>query len=438
MPHALRTRMAILALLVTSLLATLLGGCARSSRVVVIPTPAPTPTLERPAPAPSPSLERLEVVATDVTTGFADYWGQHKSRIIRLSNGDVYLVYNAQDGNYHVMKRSSSTGTWTLVYQGRAGLEPTNIVRGAHDAIHVFPYVNGKFSDVVSTDGGTSFSTTILPGTWDGGQGYAGVDANAQGTIVAAQTGDDVPGQFYLAVYNPAMGTWTYAKQQIPYRYTYGFYLLGSNNDLSIVAVRDVLQSEIGCSAHGHTFVFDTARVFHLANAFTPSGELSQTLLAQEPCTPSTTGEDVNIIVFPIDAYLDTLGRLHVLYVDEADGGLHHAILQGGVVVKDVNVQDDVLDNYKARLIQDTAGRFYLISMSGNALRVVPTANGDTDGTRLGTPVDLSLGSHSLEGTGSFRIAAPRTGTALADYVDGHYQSNGSIVYFRVRLNANG
>jgi hypothetical protein len=124
-----------------------------------------------------------------------------------------------------------------------------------------------------------------------------------------------------------------------------------------------------------------------------------------------------------------------VLYVDENNGLAHHAIIQNGQVIKDVLVK--VPDPYRDRIIQDTSGRFYILGMHEGSSRLSIQAGTarDTDGTQLAPPVSINLGSqYPLTGWGTFRIASPRTGTPLANYVDGHYQSGNSIIYFRIKL----
>src|SRR5713226_9168840 len=68
----------------------------------------------------TPTLERLEDVADDVSNGGSlDYWGPHKSRIIRTSTADIFLTYNttASTNGFNVMHRSPSD-EWTKVYIG--------------------------------------------------------------------------------------------------------------------------------------------------------------------------------------------------------------------------------------------------------------------------------------------------------------------------------
>jgi hypothetical protein len=96
--------------------------------------------------------------------------------------------------------------------------------------------------------------------------------------------------------------------------------------------------------------------------------------------------------VYGTDSYLDTQGRLHVLYVDTNTGDAHHAIIQNGQVIKDVPVK--VPDPYRDRILQDTSGRFYLLGMHKDCsiLSIQAGTDSDTDGTHLAPPVSLDLG----------------------------------------------
>src|SRR5690348_8498176 len=78
-----------------------------------------------------PTLERLEQV-TDQAFGtnnnyVPNSWGVHKSRIIRTSNGDIFIVYTSEgtDENnreWHLVRRDPNGG-WAEVNHGNAGVE---------------------------------------------------------------------------------------------------------------------------------------------------------------------------------------------------------------------------------------------------------------------------------------------------------------------------
>ncbi len=143
------------------------------------------------------------------------------------------------------------------------------------------------------------------------------------------------------------------------------------------------------------------------------------------------------------DTYRDARGRLHVLYFfrgAETQGRqcLRHAIIDNGRLVNIVTLPPsldrcfalaDAMPPAYGRIIQDTTGRFYLIGTAA----IVPADS--ADGTQLGDPVPLDLGGHVGEYSG-IAIAAPRSGTRLADEVDAVFPTNKgkSVVYLRICL----
>jgi hypothetical protein len=132
----------IILLLVLALAVTIpLAQTAPENRQPVALTPVkPTPVPVKPTLAPVKlTVERVEVAATNVSDGgVTDYWGQQKARIIRTSTDDLFFTYKTSATDFAVMHRGPGTSKWTQVYRGTAGVEPVNILEGAHDSIHVF------------------------------------------------------------------------------------------------------------------------------------------------------------------------------------------------------------------------------------------------------------------------------------------------------------
>ncbi len=117
---------------------------------------------------------------------------------------------------------------------------------------------------------------------------------------------------------------------------------------------------------------------------------------------------------------------------------MRHAVMEKGRVTKTVELPDALSDTLRlpsgadqlyCRIIQDTAGRFYLITPRA----LVPCDS--TDGTKPGTPVPLDLKGHEPEYSG-IALAAPRGGTPLADAVDCVFPADKGkkVVYIRVTL----
>ncbi len=399
-----------------------------------------------------PKLERLEQV-TDQAFGQEDNyvpnsWGVHKNRIVRTSSGDIFTVYTSEgDGKgkrqWHLMHRSPTSSNWEEIKSGNAGSEPINILRGAHDEIHVFawPNDNGVLDHFVSTDQGKSFKEDNIPGKWiRQDQGYAGSGTNAKGDIVIFQTGNDKPGVFVWSYYNPDTQKWQFHTSTIDYRYTYAFFLPGDNNDLTITAMRDVHRRELNypSAPDGQLdYVFNAIKYFYMKDVTQQDPQLVQKVIT-EVQPKNDTDHDITYIV---DTYIDTFGRVHVLYVNQYDGA-HHAILANGQVIKDE--RQDIDYAVKMRITQDSKGHFYIISTSqdGKTLNVYPGTADDTDGTQLESPTKLDIsqfpGCEDYDFCHLPTFTVPRNGHPLSDTIDGTYGNHGNEIYFRINLRGNG
>jgi len=250
----------------------------------------------------------------------------------------------------------------------------------------------------------------------------AGAHEIAKGTIVRMRSLERV-----------ADGQWHYNTFSTADRYTGMFLLPTGTNQLAMAGTRDVLWSELGYTqpAGAFNYVFNDARLWQFGSLTQPpsaSIDVHQEL---------PTADYPNVHTSIDDAYVDTTGRTHILYsvVGASSGGQfigRHAILQNGTLVKDVPT--GIYYPNLSRLIQDTTGRFHLISACGTAVYVQSGLAGDTDGTQLGAVQTLNLtGSYVCNALNNY-ITAPRGGTPLADFVDGVFDSGGQWVYYRIQL----
>ncbi len=185
--------------------------------------------------------------------------------------GDIFAAYvaagNGGNDKHYVLMHRAPNGGWTQITQGDGGYEPINILRGPHDEIHLFawPSANGTLQHIESTDLGRTFTTTTIPGSWDSSQGYTGSGADALGDMVVVQTDGYQPGHFFWAYYSHSTNQWQFHDSQIDYRYTYGYYIPGTNGDLTITGVRDVPSTVVGGS-DPNSYVFDIIKYFHTTN----------------------------------------------------------------------------------------------------------------------------------------------------------------------------
>ncbi|GAC1505148.1 MAG: hypothetical protein NVS2B12_18520 [Ktedonobacteraceae bacterium] len=421
------------------------------------PTLVPTPIFTTPqASQPGkPMLQALELVTNQAFAQDNNYipnsWGVQKNRFIRTTSGDFFMVYNtagsdSSNRTWHLMHKAPG-GSWQDIKSGDAGAEPINILRGPNDEIHLFawPGITGQLQHLVSTDLGKSFKSEMIPGGWntDQEQGYSGSGTNAQGAIVFFQTGHDKPGIFNWTYYTPETGKWTFHKNTIDYRYTYAFFMPGPQNDLTIVAIRDVRRQELGYPPPSSTdfdYVFDVVKYFHIKDATQTDTPLQQTLVKQ--VTPQNRND--YDLTYLTDSYIDLSGRTHILYNNQYDGP-HHAILQDGKVLKDVKIPNiSNAAGQKMRIIQDASGHFYIITIDDDGSLIVDTANAsDTDGTQMGTITKFNVGNNrgcndNDDYCHSPTFTVPRNGHKLSDTIDGVYGNQGKEIYFRINLRSNG
>ncbi|HEY7416040.1 MAG TPA: hypothetical protein VH593_12655 [Ktedonobacteraceae bacterium] len=404
----------------------------------------PHQTSLSPTPPGQPTLQRLEVVTNQAFGVNNDYvpngWGVHKNRVIRLSNGDVFTVYisagqDERNREWHLMRRNAD-GTWEEMNSGNAGAEPVNILRGPNDEIHLFtwPGTAGKAVHLMSTDEGKTFTSETLPGQWYVDQGYSGCTIDDKGNIIFFETAQDKPGNFLWAYYDATTAYWQFHSVQTDYRYTYAFFFLNDDGSLSITAMRDALRPELGypnSTPGSFDYIFNEIKYFHVNDVNNP--QLTSTLVAAEQ-PRNNTDYDITYIT---DSYMDTLGRIHILY-DNLYDGPHHAIIQNGQVIKDVKM--NISSPTQMRIVQDTSGHFYIITMdeSGNSIDVYPGAAKDTDGTQLESAVKLDIskypGCTDYDFCHSPTFTVPRGGNALSDYIDGTYGNYDNEFYFRISL----
>jgi hypothetical protein len=400
----------------------------------------------QPTPPGQPTLQRLDMVTDQAFGTNNEYvpnsWGVHKNRVIRLSNGDVFTVYTSEGQDernriWHLM-RLNPDGTWQEMNFGNAGAEPINILRGPHDEIHLFtwPGTDGKAVHLVSTNEGKTFTSETLPGQWYVDQGYSGCTIDDKGDIIFFETAQDKPGNFLWDYYNASTQQWQFYSTQTDYRYTYAFFFLNDDGSLSIAAMRDALRHELGypdTSSGSFDYIFNEIKYFHIDDVNSPQITSTQVTEVQPQ---NTTDYDITYIT---DAYMDTLGRVHILY-DDLYNGPHHAIIQNGQVIKDVRMNIPSSSPIQMRIVQDTMGHFYVITMdeSGNSINVYPGTAKDTDGTQLESAVKLDIsqypGCTDYDFCHEPTFTVPRGGNALSDYIDGTYGNYNKEMYFRIGL----
>jgi len=433
------------------LLSTLGGNTDQNIPVETLPNgtpstptavPTPTPAIIEPTTPGTPALEKLEQVTTQAFANPDLYvpnsWGVQKNRVIRTSSGDVFTVFTSpgpdnHNTQWHLMHRKPD-GSWEQVNEGNAGTEPINILRGPNDEIHLFawPGTQGKLLHFVSTDLGKTFISETIPGQWTNAQGYSGAAIDPEGNIVFFQSGDDQPGRFLWTYYTAAAQQWQFHISQFDWRYTYAFFFLGNNHDLTITAVRDVKREELGyAQKDGFDYLLNSIKYFYISDVNHPN--LTQKVVTQ---VQPQSNQDTDV-TYLTDSYMDTQGRTHILYHNQYDGP-HHIIIENGQVIRDVKLNIESAN--KARIIQDAVGHFYIITMdeSGKTLNVYPGSASDTDGTQLNAPVNLDISQYPGCTDPDFchepTFTVPRAGNPLSNTLDGTYGNFNKEFYFRLKL----
>ncbi|GHO88446.1 hypothetical protein [Dictyobacter formicarum] len=412
-------------------------------------TPSVTPTATA-TPEPNPALTSLEQV-TDGAFGqngvyVPNSWGVQKSRIVRTSTGDIFTIYidagtGQHDRTWHLMHRSTDRN-WEEVkitninISHDAGTEPVNLLVGPNDELHLFawPGTKGKLVHLFSKDLGKTFDSEDISGGWSTDQGYSGATINTNGDMVVYQTAEDVPGHFLWSYYSSTTQKWTFHTNTLDCRYTYAFFFLGDKGDLTITAMRDVKRPELGLpSSSGFNYIFNAIGYFYTKDVTATDPQLTPVKVTEiQP--KNNTDYDITYLT---DSYIDSSNRVHILYNNLYDG-LHHVIIENGKIVKDE--KQDISLGTKARITQDSEGRFYLITMNkdGKTLNIYPGSDSDTDGTQLLPAVQLDISKYPGCSDDDFchspTFTVSRSGNARSDVIDGVYGNFTKEIYFQIDL----
>ncbi len=392
-----------------------------------------------------PYLERLELISNQATggpNGDGNGWGSHTLRVERTSTDDIFALYVASGADTNskqwVLTHRSPAGGWNEAARGVGGLQPAHVLVGPNNLLSVvgWPSQSAQLVTAAGPNGATPFSSQTIPGPWKPiPSPYAATATNARGDVFVLASDESLkPSALYIAYRTAADGQWHSITLPTDLRYSYVQLLPDNNGGLTMVASDDVKWSTLGWNqpSGALAYVWDHINYWHSDNLLTQSFQQLQVASYPQP-----SGTNAFVSAFPQDSYLDTQGRTHILYsVQTPSTGQqvvgHHAIIQNGSVVKDVAL-NNVYCPGSARMTQDTAGRFYLITGCSANIFIYPA---DTnDGTQLGPLARLDVSAYPLDSW--FWLAVPRGGTPRADYVDGVYSANNDteLVYFRARLN---
>lgn len=380
----------------------------------------------------------VEVVSAQAATGDGgNLWGGHQSRIVRTATG-VFTAYTTDTGDdlnrqWNLVWRRGEED-WQVLATGGAGREPVNLLAAPDGTLYIIGYPQGigtLWSGQLQ-DGEFLLQSTPLPDALVSYWPYSAAGIDAEGNLCAvASEGGGIGGAFHIACYASATGIWQTAIYALDYRYAY-VYVFPTQQGLSLVGTRDVEWNALGYTQPAATFdyVFNAAAWFHLTTLQQDS--LEQVDFIDEP--PTVDHPDV-FLNAQMDAYLDTEGRMHILYWKQgaSTNGIreirHRILAVDGVLLADSSLTHEHLGYYN-RLFQDAMGRFYLLSSSAMLFPL-----GEGADPVLGSPIPLDLNGFEVEYSG-FGLSVPRTGTPLSNTLDVVFPSADEThwIYFRLTL----
>jgi len=409
----------------------------------------------------APIVERVELITDQAVVGDGgNNWGGHQTRIVRTKDG-VFTAYTtgksdppgawrAYDGTPRFWKLATRTDAgWKVLAEGQSGREPVNLMAAPDGRLHIiaWPDQTPHLWSGPPTAGKLEMKEEAIPGPWTRSHwpyGAAGISPKGDLALVQSTT-EEVPGRFVWGYRGAGEAKWVAGSTPVKQRHCYTYVLPEAGGRLAFTSTRDVLWHAMGYekSSTGHSLGY----VFNRVGFWTSDD------VARKPMTELQIAESVPSKEFPevaacgtcVDSYVDTKGRLHAFYFflgPETKGKqyIRHSIVDNGRVVKTVQLPEEMSGHFTAgdkakgrpqycRMIQDTAGRFYLIGTTA----IVPADS--EDGTTLGQPVPLDLKGHKVEYSG-MAVAAPRGGTPPADFVDAVFPTGDGkkVVYCRIRL----
>ena len=413
--------------------------CLDGASVIVPPEPIEETT--------GPRITLCEIV-TDNAAPMAwgapcgDAWGGNQPRIVRTEDGvfTTYITPGADWEKQWNLARRNEQGGWDVIAQGGENnlRNPVHLTAEPDGTLHILGWPDGTgkmYSGSPNDFEQGQFSTTSVPGMPTGHYWpytACGTDLET-GDLVMVLSDGEQPGYLRTAYYHADTAQWSTRVTEIPERHCYG-YVFPDDGALSIVETRDVGWEVMGYTkppGHQMNQVFNAWRYWQTDDFDT--SDLTE--LAYEVLEPNYPGQLVNKSAQQ-DAYIDTAGRLHVLYWETTDPNEspwarpRHAVLEpDGTIIADVELPYDN-NTSRYRIFEDASGRFWLIDCDG---KLYPAG---TDGLTLGNPIQLDLGGFTVQYQG-YAIALPRTGTPLSNTVDITFHSGSDmseLVYVQLKL----
>lgn len=392
-----------------------------------------------------PFIDSISTVSPSTSTGDgSNSWGGHQCSIVRTSKGKVYTVYTvvgSSDLN-RIFKVALKTGDgWEIVAQGDSGREPAQILVAPDDRTYVICWPNGYPKLWMSDVNGLNFISSDIPGSWSPSDNwpYFSTGIDQSGTLYVLTSSGGKPGRFKLAYRNSDSGIWSDVKNiNIDYRYCYTYLVPQTNNGLYLASLRDVVWNDLGFTQPTGAFdyCFNAVKTWYSNDINLP---FSETLIHEEVPTQQYPNPNISFN-YNGDFYVDTHGRAHVIcpISGESTGGtthLTHYILDRTDLITSVELPSEIKN---ARLIQNRAGKFFLITFTNKSIVVYPAS--DANGIELEKPSTIDLFGYFVQYS-NLHLGAPRGGVKLSNSVDIVFPSGISAekwVYLNLHLQKEG
>lgn len=330
-------------------------------------------------------------------------WAGHQNRINVLSDGSIRILYTSWDNvdlyKWNVAKRDSG-GSWTNEGSGQSYDDPSLLRHEPSDTSHIFAWPLSILTAYKSTDSFVS-GATVLSGSWQifgtnssrhysnfgiGLDGTAGIKATVEqaATYATQNTRTD----YATGTYNSGTGAWSWnsaIQHTVGSRYAYDYIFPNPGgiiaNGIIGVSAHDVYYRVAGYAkatdvppgawnpANGD-YVFNGAKIW---NSSLASDTYSEMILGDIPdLSPIASSSAPTVRVS--DSYIDSAGRLFVIYHVQADPtatiplGFYLSIRTGlGSQTQLINISDGItISGFRqsggaCRLHEDAVGRMWLL-----------------------------------------------------------------------------
>lgn len=383
----------------------------------------------------SPRVTTLEIVTDNAVPGDAgNCWGGHQCRIVRTQDG-VFTAYTVAGEGYKSKEwrlAQRRDGSWPVLANGVAGREPVNLLASPDGTLHVigWPRGEGTIWSGKPKDGKMDMQASPVPGVIRGDWPYGSAGIDREGNLCVLSSKGGKPAAFRWAFYRAKPGTWTTGTTPIDYRYCYTYVIPHSNGGLAIVSTRDVTWDMLGYQKpEGVTFdyVFNAFRYWDTSDVATAPQEKA---FVEEKPTAEVRYVHCNA---QSDAYLDTSGRMHVLYRVQGpstggqDERRHAVFAADGKMLHEETLPKEA--GVFCRIFQDDRKNFWILGSAGLIYPLGP------DGLTVGQPTKLDLQGHEVEYSG-FALSVPRTGTLPGNFIDVVFPSGKGTqwIYCRILL----